>query len=92
LVGYVEFAIPRSDLASPTALGAIGSLIAEAMFSESTYAFVPPTTPSGYDPDPVDFLPLALYQSGLVPSLGSLGLCLIAAALGALGVSTLRRA
>ncbi|MCA9299843.1 MAG: hypothetical protein KDA28_12295, partial [Phycisphaerales bacterium] len=73
---YVELAISRADLGAPSSISVIGSIVDETSFAESTYAFVPSTTPGGYDPDPVDFLDLNLFAPPPVPSLSLPGAAL----------------
>lgn len=75
---FVEFAISRSDLAAADGISLIGSLVYDTPVLEQTYAFVPPTTTAGYDPDPVGFLSRALFMPPAVPGVGLLGGALVA--------------
>lgn len=74
---FVEFAISRGDLGSPAAVSVVGSLVFEGSGFEATYAFVPPTTVAGYDPDPVDFLSLMLFEPIPAPMMSFLGTALL---------------
>ena len=74
---YVEFAIPRASLGSPSVINIEGSMINETVFTEYTFHMVPNLNSEGYDADFVDHLTLLL-SGAAVPSISRPGFLLLA--------------